>query len=86
VHESEESRNERRKRDQLKAINVALPDDYITLILFVDTYAFKNSPSYGGNGISLHMLIFRDELERFYEDLRLEYLDFKVRSGIDTVL
>ena len=82
IRESDEYRRKREEREKLKAEKGILPDDWITLICFVDAYAFKNG-GYCGDGVSLHLDIRRQELERFYEDLKTEYLDFKMRFGVD---
>ena len=82
VWESDESSNKREEREKLKAGKGVFPDDWFTLMCYVDAYAFK-SGEYCGDGISLHLDIRRQELERFYEDLKTEYLDFKMRFGVD---
>ncbi|OPY17500.1 MAG: hypothetical protein A4E74_01235 [Syntrophus sp. PtaB.Bin075] len=83
VRESEEHRRECEERALLKAEKGVLADDYITLIMFVDTYAFKGCDAYSGDGISLHLMVKRRELESFYDELKGEYLEFKKRFHVD---
>lgn len=85
LRESEQSRNESQEHERSKAEKGVLPDDLITLICFVDSYAFKNCVGYCGNGVSLHLVTRRQELERFYEDLKAEYLDFKIENEVDEI-
>lgn len=49
------------------------PDDLFTIITFIDTYNFKNSGAYSGQGVSLHMIVKRKDLETFVTDLETEY-------------
>ena len=55
-------------------------DDLFTIITFIDSYNFKNSGAYSGEGISLHLTIERKDLEKFVTDLEIEYNDLGVRS------
>lgn len=49
------------------------PDDLFTIITFIDTYNFKNSGAYSDQGISMHMIVKRKDLEKFVTDLETEY-------------
>lgn len=49
------------------------PDDLFTIITFIDTYNFKNSGAYSNQGISLHMIVKRKDLETFVAELKTEY-------------
>lgn len=49
------------------------PDDLFTVITFIDTYNFKNSDAYSGQGVSLHMIVKRIDLDKFVTDLETEY-------------
>ena len=49
------------------------PDDLFTIIAFVDSYNFKNCGAYSGQGISLHIIVERKDLEKFLVDLEIEY-------------
>ena len=81
--QSDETRRKSEERAILKAEKGVLPDDIITLICCVDSYAFKNSGAYCGNGISLHLIVERHEIEKFYEELKTEYIEFKKRFNVD---
>ncbi|MCP4176437.1 MAG: hypothetical protein GY756_01615 [bacterium] len=59
-----------------------LPDDTFALIIFVDAYNFKNSQSYYGSGISLHMVVNRSDLEFFISTLNNEYTSLKKKHGL----
>lgn len=80
---SDEFRRTEEERARLKAEKGMLPNDHITLIFFVDQYAFKDCDAYGGNGISLHLIVQRQELEGFYEVLKAEYLEYKKQFKVD---
>lgn len=81
--QSDEIRRKSENRAVLKAEKGVLPDDIITLICCVDSYAFKDSGHYCGNGISLHLIVKRHEIEKFYEELKTEYFAFKKRFKVD---
>lgn len=49
------------------------PEDLFTIIIFIDSYNFKNCEYYSGEGISLHMIITRKDLEKFVTELETEY-------------
>ena len=66
---------ERRQRE--KQEKGKLPDDWITLICFIDAYNFQNSGAYYDSGIALHMLVERKDLEAFCLELKREYAEFK---------
>ena len=65
-------RREREKREMGK-----LPDDWITLICFIDAYNFRNTKAYYGSGIALHLTVERKDLEVFCLELKKEYAHFK---------
>lgn len=50
-------------------------DDLFTVIAFIDSYNFKDSNSYSAEGISLHLIVKRQDLENFATDLKMEYDD-----------
>jgi len=52
--------------------------DLFTVIAFIDTYNFENSGAYSGQGISLHMVVKRKDLETFITDLESEYKNLKL--------
>jgi hypothetical protein len=81
--QSGETRRESEERAILKAEKGVLPDDIITLMCFVDSYAFKDSEVYSGNGVSLHLIVKRHEIEKFYEELKAEYIEFKKQFKVD---
>lgn len=47
--------------------------ELFTIIAFIDTYNFKDSSSYSSEGISLHLIVTRKDLEKFVTDLEIEY-------------
>lgn len=53
------------------------PDDLFTIITFIDSYNFKNSGAYSGEGISLHLIVERKDLEKFVIELETEYRDLR---------
>jgi hypothetical protein len=70
VAESDEDRQVEENREQgEQAVEGKLPDDWITLIAAVDTYNFKGSRAYSGEGLALIMCPTRQELEQFCADL-----------------
>lgn len=50
-------------------------DDLFTIIIFIDSYQFNDSVAYSGEGISLHIIVDREHLEKFATDLEIEYND-----------
>lgn len=83
IYESPDHKAEREERDALKKEKGKLPDDSYTLIVFVDAYNLKEADAYYGQGISLHMIVSRNELEEFVKDLEHEYQEFKQLFGVD---
>lgn len=49
-----------------------------TIIKLIDTYNFRDSSAYSGNGISLHLIAKREALEKFVADLESEYQNLKI--------
>jgi hypothetical protein len=47
--------------------------ELFTIITFIDSYNFEGCSSYSSEGISLHMIATRKELEKFVIDLETEY-------------
>ena len=77
VHERADAKEARKTREQERATRGPLPDDYIELMLFVDTYNFEGSTAYSGSGICFHMVPMRADLQGFYETLKQEYFKFR---------
>jgi hypothetical protein len=50
--------------------------ELFTIIVFVDTYSFEGCTVYSSEGISLHMIATRKDLEKFVTDLETEYNEF----------
>lgn len=48
-------------------------NDLFTIMIFIDSYNFKDCTIYSGEGISLHMVVRREDLEKFVSDLEIEY-------------
>lgn len=59
------------------------PDDWFTVIAFIDAYNFQNSDTYYDGGISLHMLVERKDVETFCATLKEEYAEFKQKFKVD---
>lgn len=72
IGEKEHEENEKKKQ---KKVNQ--PDDLFTIITFIDSYSFKNNRAYSGEGISLHLIVTRENLEKFTNELEIEYQNLK---------
>lgn len=46
---------------------------FYTLIVFVDSYNFKDAVAYDGQGLALHLIVERPQLEAFVHQLETEY-------------
>ena len=53
------------------------PDDIFTIITFIDSYTFNNNKAYSGEGISLHLIVTREDMEKFADELEKEYRNLK---------
>lgn len=49
------------------------PEDLFTIITFIDSYNFDGSTAYSDEGISLHLIVERRDLEKFVSELETEY-------------
>lgn len=49
-----------------------------TIITLIDSYNFKDSGAYSGSGISLNMIVKREDLENFVTALESEYKNLKL--------
>jgi hypothetical protein len=83
IYERPDHKAKREAREALKKEKGKLPDDAYTIIVFVDAYNFKEAHAYYGQGLSLHMIVNRNELEEFAKDLENEYQEFKRRFEVD---
>lgn len=83
VYESEESKRKKDARRKLKEEKGKLPDDSYTFIAFVDAYNLKEADAYYGQGLSLQMIVSREDLEIFANNLDREYTDFKKAFKVD---
>ncbi len=72
TEEKEHEENEKKKQKKGKQ-----PDDLFTIITFVDSYNFKNNRAYSGEGISLHLIVTRKDLEKFANELEIEYRNLR---------
>ncbi len=70
IDEKDEETKQDDKQKQEKDKNT---DDLFTIIIFIDSYQFKDIVAYSGGGISLHMIVNREHLEKFVIDLEIEY-------------
>lgn len=59
------------------------PGTHYTLIAQVDAYNFKNTDSYHGQGLAMHMIVSRHQLESFADDLENESSSFKRKHDLD---
>ena len=83
VRESDEHKAKREARENLKKEQGNLPDDLFTIIVFVDAYNLKHADTYYGSGLSLQMIVTREELGAFLNDLQTEYQEFKEKFRVD---
>lgn len=81
-YESPNYKAKREAREQLKKEKGKLPDDSYTFIVFVDAHNFEDAAYYYGQGLSLHMIVSRIQLQGFAEDLEREYQEFKQRFNL----
>lgn len=70
------------RRIQKAAHNGVLPDDTITMIVFVDAYNWKNCAPYRGSGLGMIMRPKRSELAKFHRELQSEYRAFVVKERL----
>lgn len=49
-----------------------------SVITFIDSYNLKDRGAYSDNGISLHLIVKREALEKFVADLESEYQNLKI--------
>ena len=88
---NDDHKAEREVKEELKKMNKILnkkpgksPEDFFTFIICAGQNNFKGFSSYGViEGISLHMIVTREELECFVRDLEREYQEFKVKYDVD---
>jgi hypothetical protein len=59
------------------------PDDWFTVIAFVDAYNFQNSSAYLDSGIALHLLVERKDVQAFCAKLKEEYAGFREKFKVD---
>jgi len=83
IHQSKEIIEQNEAFDKKRKEKGKQPDDLFTLIVFVDSFNFKNNPLFGVQGVALHMLVERHELELFLKDLEEEYKTFYDHYRID---
>ncbi|MEY3760451.1 MAG: hypothetical protein RIR39_1942 [Pseudomonadota bacterium] len=83
VRESDEHKAERAAREKLKKEQGNLPDDLFTIIVSVDAYNLKHTDAYYGSGLSLQMIVSREDLEVFFNNLETEYQAFKEKFRVD---
>lgn len=73
-------REERRRRKI--ANNGRLPDDVITMIVYVDAYNFRGCSPYYGTGFAMMLAPTREQLAGFHRQLKREYEEFVVRERL----
>ena len=67
-----EIKEENVQNQEKEKIKEKHPDDLFTIITMIDSYNFRNSNSYSGQGVALHLIVTREDLEKFANDLELE--------------
>ena len=70
-----EKENEENETKEQKKGNQS--EDIFTIITLIDSYTFKNNMAYSGEGISLHLIVTRNDLEKFADQLEKEYRNLK---------
>ena len=50
-----------------------ITNEVFTVIAFIDRYEFEDCKSYSSEGIALHLIVTREDLEKFVSDLKKEY-------------
>jgi len=71
--ENEEKEQEENEKENEKQKKGKQPDDQFTIITLVDSYTFKNKRAYSGEGIALHLIVTREDLKKFANELEIEY-------------
>ena len=83
VYESPDAQSRREAEAvQRREAGGILTTDRVELMLFVDTYNFRNSGPYSGEGVCLRMRPTWSELQRFRSDLKAEFLAFATQHRI----
>lgn len=82
-YECDDVKSKREARERLKKEQGKLPDDFYTFIVFVDAYNFKDADMYYGQGFSIQLLVQRQDLERFSDELEKEYAEFKQQFKVE---
>lgn len=70
-------------RKKLKEEKGKQPDDPFQLIIFANTKILKDEVGYTSEGVGLKMGVKRQQLENFYDELEVEYAEFKRAFKID---
>lgn len=74
VEDDEEGKYiKKEKSDEDKNNKYKNANDLFTIITLIDSYNFRDSDAYSGEGISLHIIVARKDLEKFVTDLETEY-------------
>jgi hypothetical protein len=77
IIEKELGENEHDENESKEQNKGNQPDDIFTIITLIDSYTFKNNMAYSGEGISLHLIVTRKDLEKFVDELEKEYRNLK---------
>lgn len=83
IYRNEEEKARHEEQIRLEKEKGKSPDDLFTFIAFVDAYNFKDSDGYYSQGLSLQLIVERQDLEQFIIDLEKEYADFKTKFEDD---
>lgn len=81
IHESAEMKARREDHEARRAQLGPLPDDYVELILFMDSRQFRDADEYSGDGVCFRLGPTRERLQKFYDDLQSEYTAFKIQNA-----
>lgn len=70
------------RRSRKEACGGILPDDPVTMIVYVDAYNFRGCSPYYGSGFAMVMTPSREQLGEFHRALKREYDAFVVRERL----
>ncbi len=79
IYRSDEERLKHEAAIELKKSQGPQPNDWFTVIVQTDCYQFEDEDTYQGDGVALHMSVYRSQLEQFVAELESEYELFKVK-------
>lgn len=72
-----------KRRKRKAANNGRLPDDVVTTIVYVDAYNLKGCSPYYGTGFTMILAPTRENLAKFYQELKCEYEKFVIEEKLE---